>query len=130
MDNVNHPNHYTQHASGVECIQITEHLSFNLGNAIKYIWRYEDKANPFEDLRKAIWYIDREIERYKAIGISYTKNPIIWDNLRKVIKCEYNYYRELLLLELLGSINIETLKLINECILRLIEDEYHGIPRT
>ncbi len=62
-DSVNHPDHYRQHASGVECIQITEHFCFNLGNAIKYIWRSDHKGNALEDLRKAKFYIEREIER-------------------------------------------------------------------
>lgn len=62
-DPVNHPSHYTQHPSGVECIQITEHMSFCLGNAVKYIWRADLKADAIEDLKKAAWYINREIQR-------------------------------------------------------------------
>lgn len=62
-DNVNHPAHYTNHPSGVECIQITEHMGFNLGNAMKYIWRADLKGNSVEDLKKAVWYINREIGR-------------------------------------------------------------------
>jgi hypothetical protein len=65
MDNVNHPKHYTQHPSGVECIQITEHMNFCLGNAMKYIWRASLK-NGTEDLYKAIWYINREIQRQEG----------------------------------------------------------------
>ena len=62
-DPVNHPKHYTSHPSGVECIEVTEHFNFNKGNAIKYIWRSSDKGKEVEDLRKARWYIDREIAR-------------------------------------------------------------------
>jgi len=62
-DPVNHPTHYTAHPSGVECIQVTEHMGFCLGNAVKYIWRADLKANALEDLRKARWYLNREIER-------------------------------------------------------------------
>ena len=63
-DAVERPSHYTQHPSGIECIQITEHMNFNLGNAIKYVWRAGLKSdNPVEDLRKAAWYITREINR-------------------------------------------------------------------
>jgi hypothetical protein len=62
-DPVNHPKHYTDHPSGVECIQITEHMGFNLGNALKYIWRCDLKKDAVEDLRKARWYIDREIAK-------------------------------------------------------------------
>ena len=62
-DNVNHPKHYTNHPSGVECIEITEHMNFCVGNAIKYLWRAGLKGEQIEDLRKARWYIDREIAR-------------------------------------------------------------------
>lgn len=60
-DPVNQPKHYTSHPSGIDCIQITEHMGFNLGNAIKYIWRADLKDDAMEDLRKARWYIEREI---------------------------------------------------------------------
>ena len=62
-DPVNHPKHYTAHPSGVECIEITEHMNFCVGNAIKYLWRSGLKGEQIEDLRKARWYIDREIAR-------------------------------------------------------------------
>lgn len=62
-DPVNHPPHYTAHPSGVECIQITEHMNFNLGNAMKYIWRADEKGSDIQDLKKAAWYIARELAR-------------------------------------------------------------------
>lgn len=62
-DAVDHPQHYTSHPSGVECITITEHMGFNLGNAMKYIWRADLKNDAIEDLRKAQWYIERELKR-------------------------------------------------------------------
>jgi hypothetical protein len=64
-DPVNHPKHYTEHPSGVECIQITEHMNFCLGNATKYIWRADLKGGT-EDLAKAVWYLQREIQRRQA----------------------------------------------------------------
>jgi len=64
-DNVNNPRHYTSHPSGIDCIQITEHMGFCLGNAMKYIWRADLKGDAIEDLEKAVWYIRREIERRK-----------------------------------------------------------------
>ena len=60
-DPVNRPMHYTSHPSGVECIQVTEHMGFNLGNAVKYIWRADLKSDAIEDLKKAKWYIEREL---------------------------------------------------------------------
>ena len=64
-DNVNNPKHYNSHPSGVECITVTEHMNFNVGNAMKYLWR-SDHKNGLEDLRKARWYVDREIQRIEG----------------------------------------------------------------
>ena len=66
-DPVNHPQHYNAHPSGIECIQVVEHMQFNLGNAIKYIWRADMKGSTLEDLHKALWYIQREIDRRGAM---------------------------------------------------------------
>jgi hypothetical protein len=66
-DPVNHPAHYLSHRSGIECIQITEHLNFCLGNALKYIWRADSKGDAINDLSKAIWYLERDITRRKAL---------------------------------------------------------------
>ena len=64
-DKINHPKHYCSHPSGVECIRITEHMNFNLGNVVKYCWRTDHK-NGLEDLNKARWYLEREISRLEA----------------------------------------------------------------
>lgn len=62
---VNHPSHYNQ--GGVECIDALDACGFGLdfcvGNAIKYLWRFKDKANPKEDLEKARWYIDHALKK-------------------------------------------------------------------
>ena len=73
-DMVNPPPHYTSDPSGVECITITRHRTFNVGNAIKYLWRaglkgdaaQESREKQLEDLRKAVWYITDEIGRLEA----------------------------------------------------------------
>jgi hypothetical protein len=64
-DNVNHPKHYTSHPSGIEVIEITEHMNFCLGNVIKYVLRADLKHDVIEDLEKARWYLDRELARRK-----------------------------------------------------------------
>ena len=66
-DMVNHPPHYRS-PSGIECIDVVEVLSFNVGNAIKYLWRHGDKGSPIQDLEKARWYVDREIQRLRKEG--------------------------------------------------------------
>ncbi len=68
FDPVDKPKHYNVHPSFVECIQITEHMNFCMGNAMKYIWRADEK-NGIEDLRKAIWYLNREIERRVTVQV-------------------------------------------------------------
>lgn len=67
-DVINHPAHYTSDPSGVECIQITRHRNFNIGNAIKYLWRagLKDGNSNVQDLKKAVWYLTDEIRRIEA----------------------------------------------------------------
>ena len=62
---VDHPPHYNSHPSGVECIDIIEHMTFNVGSSMKYLWRHglKPSASSIEDLKKAAWYANREIER-------------------------------------------------------------------
>lgn len=67
-DPVHHPVHYTSHPSGIECISVTKHFNFCLGNAIKYIWRADLKGNAIEDLEKAAFYINAELERRKNVS--------------------------------------------------------------
>lgn len=74
-DNVNHPKHYTSHPSGIECIEVTRHYDFPIGNAIKYLWRAGLKNDPeqppvekeIEDLKKARWYINDRLETLTGI---------------------------------------------------------------
>lgn len=67
-DNINHPKHYNASPAKcvcgrrIECIDVTQHMNFNLGNAMKYIWRSEHKGK-IEDLQKAVWYLNCEIKR-------------------------------------------------------------------
>lgn len=68
VDPVNNPSHYTSHPSGIECIRITEHMGFNLGNAVECIWRCDEKLDAIEDLEKAEFYIKREINKRKKIA--------------------------------------------------------------
>lgn len=64
-DSVNHPSHYCGHPSGIECIEITRHHDFAIGNAIKYLWRagLKDSDNEVQDLKKAVWYIQDKIKQ-------------------------------------------------------------------
>lgn len=71
VDMVNHPPHYTGDPSGVECIEITRHRNFNVGNAIKYLWRAGlkgDESKTIEDLKKSVFYINDEIARLESAG--------------------------------------------------------------
>lgn len=71
-DPINHPAHYTDgpvHSTCgdvIECIDISETFGFCRGNAIKYLWRAGRKADEVEDLKKARWYLDREIIRLEG----------------------------------------------------------------
>lgn len=64
---VNRPKHYTSNPSKIECIEIAQHFDFCIGNALKYLWRagIKDSNLEIQDLKKAIWYIERKIKILK-----------------------------------------------------------------
>lgn len=88
-DPIDHPRHYTSHPSGVECIEIAEHLSFALGNALKYLWRAGQKDNAKDDVAKACWYLRRESERlYRDNPIGEPFSPIVETLVARVLTHE------------------------------------------
>ena len=80
-DMVNHPPHYNAHPSGVECITVVEHFTFNLGNAVKYVSRAGKKDDRLQDLMKARWYLDREIAQMEKVVASYGLASIVAENV-------------------------------------------------
>lgn len=101
-DPVDHPRHYVNHPSGLECIEITRHLPFDIGNAVKYVWR-ADLKNGHEDYRKALWYLDDAIDHVGRLnGIApvslflgqYRNLSIVTRLLSQVIEAEpFNEHR-------------------------------------
>lgn len=75
-DAVNQPDHYTKHPSGIECIEVTKHFNFCLGNAIKYIWRagLKEGNSKEQDLRKAIKYLEFELADTKNSNAEGERN--------------------------------------------------------
>lgn len=80
-DNVNHPKHYTGRNIGHECIDLTQYQTFCTGNAIKYIWRYQSKGKPLEDLEKARWYAYRASTRQETVNLEDGHCKTILDKL-------------------------------------------------
>lgn len=81
---VDHPQHYNAHPSGIECIAVIEHMTFNVGNAMKYEWRAglkdetgDTDADRIRDLKKALWYLKREIGRLEGT------NPSVADDVKR-----------------------------------------------
>lgn len=85
-DNINHPSHYTWFSNGSEVIDITENLSFNLGNVVKYVARAGRKASSsqLEDLSKAQWYLSRELDRLAPPQRLLLGQPRVWDRFRDI----------------------------------------------
>ena len=84
---VTNPSHYRSHPSGVECIDIVRHLPFNVGNAIKYLWRAGDKGGPEklrEDLEKALWYIQDSIDNPRASSYSELVDYVLLSKWHRV----------------------------------------------
>lgn len=136
FDPVSRPKHYNSHPSGVQCIEISELLNFNLGNAFKYVFRHKEKLNPKEDLEKARWYLMRELSNRKSkknnylnsfkefIGILPTQF-LATSKIRKVIRFEPDVNMKKLLSEITLSLTSEEALLSSlDVIHNLIEKEY------
>lgn len=137
-DPVNKPKHYTSHPSGVECIELSEKMSFNLGNAFKYVFRRDDKENALQDVSKAEWYLKREISRLEKLveEMPASVEVLIHPNLsisdykkaNRVIAAEANpnaadYYVYLFDQESVASADdLISLRDALECLQALIED--------
>lgn len=104
-DQVNHPKHYTSDPSGIECIDITRHRNFNIGNAIKYLWGAglkidADKSSinkQIEDLEKAVWYIVDEIHRLGGRCTVKTDsiNTCLPIDTESIIEAALNYHMQI-----------------------------------
>lgn len=123
-DNVNHPPHYNAHPSGIEAIDICEHLSFCLGNAVKYVWRAGQKGDRIEDLKKALWYLDREL----ALTVPFWRSILLFFKSKDVLSG--------LLRELWQDIARDVIKattgpdLLAAVLGKLIEGDVEGMRRS
>lgn len=90
-DMVNHPPHYSAHPSGIECIEITRDMTFDAGNAVKYVYRADHK-NGRQDIEKARWYLRDAIEHGDVIHVG--RNVQDWESrVSKVLRAEAELYR-------------------------------------
>lgn len=80
---VDHPPHYTGHPSGIECIEVAQHLPFCLGNAFKYLFRRDGKDEIRENLQKALWYV-RQQQRITPEGLPHCHLP---QRVMKALTC-------------------------------------------
>lgn len=115
-DSVNNPKHYTSHPSGVECIEIAEMLPFNLGNALKYLWRAGKKLDEFEDVKKAVFYLRRQanskLALQKETHSGSIKKELIQDNAILINNFDQELARIVAIICLKG--NAELLDLADE----------------
>lgn len=86
--NIDHPTHYTSRNVGYECIDIAQYQAFCTGNTIKYLWRYQDKGKPLEDLEKARWYAHRAMKMQETITLEHGHCETI---LRRLIETTTGY---------------------------------------
>lgn len=82
-EKIDHPEHYNSNPSGIECIEVVEHLNFNRGNAVKYIWRAGEKGDAIEDLKKAAWYVAREIARIQKQQLGTALDTLLKSHARR-----------------------------------------------
>lgn len=111
---VNHPDHYNANPSGVEAIDVIEHMTFNVGNAVKYLWRADHKGKQIEDLKKARWYIDREIQRLEKEEHEHTGRGLKYDSFSDMMVRLYNEQTSDLILEQINTLREQKTKLLAE----------------
>lgn len=87
-NNIDHPTHYTNRNIGYECIDITQHQTFCTGNVIKYLWRYNGKGTPLEDLKKARWYAHKAHMMQETVNLDIGQCKTI---LRKLLETTSGY---------------------------------------
>lgn len=117
VDLINHPPHYNFHPSGVEAIEITEHLDFCSGNAIKYIWRAgeKNKDKEIQDLRKAVWYLHRWISLVPAKPlVSFPRQDLV----ARYIKFEPSW-RAIAMWQIINHQPLSAISIIEQEILRI-----------
>ena len=97
FDPVAKPKHYNVHPSGVECIEINEWMDYCLGCAWKYVFRHEDKTDPIEDLKKALWYLKRSYAQKEKRLLHYTQfnrlKEWLYANVQKILNAEKDYVK-------------------------------------
>ena len=104
IDIINHPPHYTADQSKIECIEITRHLDFNRGCAIKYLWRCGKKDAANQELKKAIWYLNDEINNGLGdVNYSFNTNNKITDKLDTLALYQTDQERQLFNLIIFGA---------------------------
>lgn len=111
MDPVNHPEHYAKASVTVnlEPIQLCECYDFCLGNAIKYILRAPYKGNTLQDMKKAKWYLERELSTHYPDEWGDYK-PSELDSILFNAFCTNNKFINILINKETGSINCNSIK--------------------
>lgn len=105
FDIVRKARHYNVHASGIECIEVVRHLPFDLGNAVKYIWRCGEKGNHQQDIEKALYYLEDQrslILDYDLI-VSPERHVLVTDLARRFADAEPDENVGLAVVELVAA---------------------------
>lgn len=131
VEQVNHPKHYNNDPSGVECIEIIRNMSFNIGCAVKYLWRmgFKDGNPVVQDMNKALFYLEDELAyREKGHDRKIVERPYV--SLNKVIECRENPLSEIYTLLFEYSFSVSDTEFLIEAIKslkKMIEQEYYII---
>lgn len=114
QDMVNHPPHYKD-ASGIECIEVTKHMSFCGGNCFKYLYRAGKKGSTVEDLKKAAWYADKAWEQEEVVNLQAIDGIwVIAKHRSGYIQAAMLYIREDMWADVERQINHEIARLESE----------------
>lgn len=112
-DLINAPKHYNTDPSGIECIELTRCLSFEAGNALKYIWRTGKKDDELQELKKAQWYVNDLFEHDVPIAIEGFGDTIEFETKVKKVLSTWSGWKYVFLNALYWNDKVEMKRAID-----------------
>ena len=124
FDAVHKPKHYNSHPSGIEAKDVTRNFDFPIGNALKYIWRAGNKGDYWEDMNKALEYLNWAMSDHHPNEAIYCRKPaVVAIHMQEVIKYETDPNKQKLFGSFVDMIgNPEELKILRNNLKEIIKD--------
>lgn len=120
---ISKPKHYNIHPSKVEQIEISEAMTFCIGNAFKYVFRSEHKGTTIQDLKKAIWYLEHHLKLLAITEENFAERD---KKIKKIIRHEKNHVKK----EIFNTLYYQQDETGTKYAIKLIEQEIRQLEQN